>query len=76
MIGSLLYLTTSISDIMFSIGLFVRFQSFSKGPHLKAIKHIFKYLIGTQNLELWYPKNGCMKLVSYSDANFTKCKLD
>jgi len=44
MIRSLLYLTASRPDIVFSVGLCVRFQSKSKKTHLKAVKQIFRYL--------------------------------
>ena len=39
MIGSLLYLTASRPDIMFSVGLCARFQSCPKESHLKSSKH-------------------------------------
>ncbi|GKB19978.1 retrovirus-related pol polyprotein from transposon TNT 1-94 [Tanacetum coccineum] len=41
MIGSLLYLTASMLDIMFSACLYVRFQEDPKTSHLEAVKHIF-----------------------------------
>ena len=47
MIGSLLYLTTSRSDIIFSICLCARYQSNPKESHLKAVKRIIRYLNGT-----------------------------
>ena len=46
MIGSLLYLTASRPDIMFSVCLCARFQSCPKESHLHAVKRIFKYLLG------------------------------
>jgi len=50
MIGSLVYLTTSKPDIMFSVCLCARFQSCPKEYHLHALKRIFKYLLLTINL--------------------------
>ena len=44
MIGSLLYLTASRPDIMFSVCLCARFQSCLKESHLIALKRIFRYL--------------------------------
>nr|GEW51626.1 hypothetical protein [Tanacetum cinerariifolium] len=41
MIGSLLYLTASRPDIMFSVCLCVRFQEDPKTSHLEAVKRIF-----------------------------------
>ncbi|GJZ70688.1 retrovirus-related pol polyprotein from transposon TNT 1-94 [Tanacetum coccineum] len=56
MIGSLLYLTTSRPDIMFSACLCARFQENPKTTHLEAVKRIFRYIRGTSHLGLWYPK--------------------
>ena len=56
MVGSLLYLTSSRPDIMFSTCLCARFQADPKESHLIAIKRIFKYLKGTPNLGVWYAK--------------------
>ena len=69
MIGSLLYLTASRSDIMFSVCLCARFQSCPKDSHLSAVKRIFRYLSSSKNVGLWYPKNDCFDLVGYSDTD-------
>ena len=76
MIGSLLYLTASRLDIMFSVCLCARFQSSPKESHLVAVKRIFRYLVGTKNLGLWYPKGGDFSLVGYSDADYAGYKVD
>ncbi len=76
MIGSLLYLTASRPDIMFSVCLCARFQANPKESHLCAVKRIFRYLNGTKDLGLWYPKTTSFELVSYSDADFAGCKID
>ena len=57
MIGLLFYLTAIRPDIMFSVYLCARFQVCPKESHLIALKRIFRYLIGTQNLSLWYPRS-------------------
>ncbi|KAH9762390.1 hypothetical protein KPL70_000794 [Citrus sinensis] len=76
MIGSLLYLTASRPDIMFSVCLCARFQSCPKESHMLAVKHIFRYLIGTINLGLWYPRGTHIDLTCYSDADFAGYKVD
>ncbi|KAH9671187.1 Integrase catalytic domain-containing protein [Citrus sinensis] len=76
MIGSLLYLTASRPDIMFSVCLCARFQSCPKESHMLAVKRIFRYLIGTINLGLWYPKGTYIDLTCYSDADFAGYKVD
>jgi hypothetical protein len=76
MIGSLLYLTASRPDIMFSVCLCARFQACPKESHLLAVKRIFRYLNGTRELGLWYPKCDEFKLIGYCDADFAGCKVD
>ncbi|KAK2390489.1 putative mitochondrial protein [Trifolium repens] len=75
-IGSLLYLTASRPDIMFSVCMCARYQSSPKESHLKAVKRILKYLKGTSNFGLWYSKGNDCSLVGYSDSDFAGCKLD
>ena len=47
-----------------------------KESHLKAVKRIFKYLKGTPNLGIWYPKDTGFDLVGYTDSDFAGCKID
>ncbi|XP_073153354.1 uncharacterized protein [Henckelia pumila] len=75
-IGFLLYLTASRQDIMFSVGLCARFQSDPKQSHYNAAKRILKYLKGTQNVGLWYPKDSSFNLIGYSDADYGGCRID
>jgi len=35
-----------------------------------------RYLLGTINLGLWYPKNSSYNLIGYSDSDFAGCKTD
>ena len=76
MIGSLLYLTATRPDIMFSVRLCARFQSNPKISHLKTVKRILRYLKGTTNLGLQYPKSENFELIDYVDADFAGCRLD
>ena len=71
MIGSLLYLTASRPDIMFSVCLCARFQSYPKQSHLIAVKRIIRYLKGTIGMGLLYPKIGQFSITSYSDVYYT-----
>ena len=76
MIDSLLYLTASRPDIMFSTCLCARFQDNPKESHLIAVKRIFRYLKGTPNLGIWYPKGTGFDLVGYTDSDFAGCRID
>ena len=75
-IGSLLYLTASRPDILFSACICARFQSNPKESHIIAAKRIIRYLKGTSNLGLWYSKDSSINLIGYSDANYGGCKID
>ncbi|GKG18632.1 hypothetical protein Tco_0372930, partial [Tanacetum coccineum] len=66
MIGSLLYLTASRSDIMFSVCLCARFQEAPKTSHLEALKRIFRYIKGTTHLGLCYPKGTGVETIVYA----------
>jgi hypothetical protein len=52
MIGSLLYVTVSRPDVMFSVCMCARFQASPRESHLKATKRILRYLKHTQNVSL------------------------
>ena len=70
MIGSLLYLTASRPDILFSVCLCARFQSDPRESHLTAVKRIFRYLKVTTNLGLLYRKSLDYQLVGFCDADY------
>ncbi|XP_070026305.1 secreted RxLR effector protein 161-like [Nicotiana sylvestris] len=76
MIGSLLYLTASRPNIIFSVRLCARFQANPKEFHLTAIKRILRYLKGTTDLYLWYPKGSNFNLVGYVDADYAGFIMD
>ncbi|GKB85945.1 probable acyl-[acyl-carrier-protein]--UDP-N-acetylglucosamine O-acyltransferase, mitochondrial isoform X1 [Tanacetum coccineum] len=41
--------------------------------HLHAIKRIFRYLKGTLNMGLWYPKDSGFALTAFADADYAGC---
>ena len=73
MIGSLLYIIASHPDIMHVVGMVGRYQSTPKQGHLLVVKRIFRYLKGTMDYGLWYPRNQNSQLSVYSDANWANC---
>nr|GEZ91112.1 hypothetical protein [Tanacetum cinerariifolium] len=76
MIGSLMYVTSSRQDIMFTTCMCARFQANPNEHHVSAVKRIFRYLKRTINLGLWYPKDSGFDLTAYSDADHAGCHLD
>jgi hypothetical protein len=73
MIGSLLYITSSRPYIMHVVGMVGRYQSAPKQSHLLDFKRIFRYLKGTMNHGLWYPRNPNFQLSVYSDVDWANC---
>ncbi|KAJ9557446.1 hypothetical protein OSB04_012060 [Centaurea solstitialis] len=75
-IGSLLYLKASRPDIVFSTGFYARFQCDPRESHLSAAKRILRYLKGTPDFGLWYPKDSGFELIAYTDSDHAGCKLN
>nr|GEY84636.1 hypothetical protein [Tanacetum cinerariifolium] len=76
MIGSLMYVTSSRPDIMFSTCMYARYQANPNEHHVSAVKRIFCCLKGTINLGLWYSKDSGFDLTTYSHADHAGCHLD
>jgi hypothetical protein len=72
MIGSLLYVTASRPDVMFSVCMCARFQVSLRESHFKGTKRILRYLKHTQDVGLWYPKGARFELVGYSDSDYAE----
>ncbi|GKB09802.1 retrovirus-related pol polyprotein from transposon TNT 1-94 [Tanacetum coccineum] len=45
------------------------YQASPTKKHLEALKRVFRYLRGTINWGLWYPKDTAMALTAYADAD-------
>ncbi|GKD88938.1 retrovirus-related pol polyprotein from transposon TNT 1-94 [Tanacetum coccineum] len=74
MVGSLMYLTASRPDLVFTICMCARYQASPTKKHLKALKRVFRYLRGTINWGLWYPKDTAMALTAYADTDHAGCQ--
>ncbi|GJT01020.1 retrovirus-related pol polyprotein from transposon TNT 1-94 [Tanacetum coccineum] len=72
-IGSLMYLTSSRPDIVQVVCYCARYQARPTEKHLKEVKRIFRYLRGTINMGLWYPKGSGFDLTAFLDADHTGC---
>ncbi|GKA41686.1 hypothetical protein Tco_0734346 [Tanacetum coccineum] len=68
-IGSLMYLTSSILDLIYVVCLCAQYQAKPTEKHLQVVKKIFRYLKGTINMGLWYSKDTDMSLTAYTDAD-------
>ncbi|GKG50809.1 hypothetical protein Tco_0538933, partial [Tanacetum coccineum] len=64
-----MYLTASRPDLTFVVCMCARYQTKPIEKHLLAVKRIFKYLRGTANQGLWYPKDSSIALTAYADSD-------
>nr|KAJ0227036.1 hypothetical protein LSAT_V11C100049630 [Lactuca sativa] len=76
MIGSLMYLTASRPDIMFSVCYCARFQANPREPHMLVVKNSFRYPKKISSLGLWYPARSGFFIQAFSDADLGGCRLD
>nr|GEV34811.1 uncharacterized mitochondrial protein AtMg00810-like [Tanacetum cinerariifolium] len=72
-IRSLMYLISSRPDIVQAVCYCACYQARPTKKHLKEVKRIFRYLRGTINMGLWYPKDFGFKLTAYLDADHVGC---
>ncbi|GJW34250.1 retrovirus-related pol polyprotein from transposon TNT 1-94, partial [Tanacetum coccineum] len=54
----------------------IGYQANPKESHLVTVKRISRYLKGTPNLGLWYPKGSGFDLKAYSNSDCAGCNLD
>nr|GEU50245.1 uncharacterized mitochondrial protein AtMg00810-like [Tanacetum cinerariifolium] len=74
MVGTLLYLTTSRPDLQFAICMCAQYQARPTEKHLYMVKRIFRYLRGTVNRGLWYPKDSLIALTAFAYADHAGCQ--
>nr|GEX14176.1 retrovirus-related Pol polyprotein from transposon TNT 1-94 [Tanacetum cinerariifolium] len=70
MIGCLMYLTATRSDIMFAVYAAARHQVTPKTSNLLSVKRIFKYLTAYPKLGLWYLRDSLFDLKAFSDSDY------
>lgn len=69
-VGSLMYLTSTRSDIMHAVNLISRYMENPAEVHLLAAKRIFRYLKGTTNFGILYKNGVKSSLLGYSDSDY------
>jgi hypothetical protein len=75
MIGSLLYLTMTRSDIQFTVCLCACFQASLVSSHWTAVQRIFRYHKHIVEFGIWYSASSLV-LVGISDTDFAGCGID
>nr|GEW49578.1 hypothetical protein [Tanacetum cinerariifolium] len=68
------YWIKSIPELQFAICMCAGYQARPTEKHLHAVKRIFRYLRGTVNQGLWYPKDSSVALTAFADADHVGCQ--
>ena len=71
MIGSILYVRATRPDVMQVVGVVSIFQSAPKETHVAAVKRILRYLKGTMDYGLWYPKSNNFTLKEFTNVDWS-----
>ena len=75
-IGALLYLSTFTGpDISFAMSVLVRHSQRPSICHWNEVKHLLRYLRGTEDLRLLYTQGGTTEIKGYAGAGFKSDKV-
>lgn len=69
-VGSLMYLTATRPDMMYSVSLISRYMANPTEFHLQAAKRILRYLKGTFDYGIMYKKGSSEELMAYTDSDY------
>jgi len=77
-VGALRYLTHTRPDIGFAVGYVSRFMAEPREDHLAAVKHLLRYVAGTRDYGLVYPRGsrGELELIGFSDSDMAATLMD
>ena len=70
LVGSLVYLTITRSDISYTVNLVSQFMTDPHHLHLVAVRRITHYILGTSTRGLFFPVGNSLCLTAYSDAEW------
>ncbi|CAL8090617.1 unnamed protein product [Prunus armeniaca] len=74
LVGSLQYLTLTLSYISFVVNTVAHFMSSTSSPHMVAVKRILRYVKGTIDFSLHFtPQDPSTRHTVYSDADWAGC---
>jgi len=68
--GSLMYLTATRPDIMYSVSLISRYMESPTEMHLLAAKRILRYLQGTKDFGLFYKRGEKSNLIGFTNSDY------
>lgn len=69
-VGSLMYLTATRPDLMYSVCLISKYMANPTEGHLFAAKRVLRYIKGTLEYGVFYERKGAVELVAYADSDY------
>ena len=73
-VGSLMYaMVTTQPNLTHVIGVVSRFMHNLNQAHWNAVKHVFKYLVGTKDYDILFYPNKTSGIVGYTCSYFVGC---
>jgi len=69
-VKKLLHVTNPRPDVAFAVKIVTRFTAALREAHLNAVIHVFRYLQGTCNLAIHYPRGGEIAPYGFSDSDY------
>ena len=75
MVGSLIYLTITRTDLSYIVGLVNQFMQQPTKPHLDCIRRILRYIKTTQNYGLFYRVDLDIKLEGYTYVDWVGSQM-
>ncbi|GJZ52807.1 retrovirus-related pol polyprotein from transposon TNT 1-94 [Tanacetum coccineum] len=73
LVGRLLYLTMTRSDISYAVQHLSQFVSAPKDPYMQAAMHLLRYLKGTVSKGPFYPVQPHLQITGFTDADWASC---
>ncbi|XP_019051695.1 PREDICTED: uncharacterized protein LOC109114079 [Nelumbo nucifera] len=70
LIGSLLYIIATRSDIMYATSLLSSFMQIPSQVHYGVAKRILRYMQGTKEYSIWYKSTTNSRLIGYTDSDW------
>ncbi|XP_069152763.1 secreted RxLR effector protein 161-like [Solanum lycopersicum] len=75
-VGSLMYLTTTRPDIMYSVSLVSRYMECPQEIHLVAAKRILRYVQGTIDCGVFYKRGNKSDFLGFTGSEYARYKDD